>query len=402
MTASPTPQRPGRLGALDTLRLVAAVSVMAFHFTAVNSPAWQFGILPQTFHGVGRATAYGTLGVPLFFVISGFVMLMTAWGRDVPGFVASRVGRLYPAYWAAVAISLVIVVFLWRDNAWFQGFSHPDALLNFTMFQETFGAQNLDKVYWTLSYEARFYVLVAVLMAIGMTRARLITFAALWPVAAAIAQQMDSQVLVTVLMPDFAPFFAGGMLLYLIYRDGHDLFTWLLVGFEVVAGAHQVLPIYMSSLDNDTPFAPSATVIALLIVACFGLVALTTLTRVASWNARWMTVAGALTYPLYLVHENLGWYVIHLLGNETGPWVAAGAAVACAVAAALALHHLVEKPLGPRLRAMTLRSLRSTTARVAKEREPAVVRSGSDARDAAPAVQATPAPAYGGVSLRAG
>ena len=45
------------------------------------------------------------MGVPFFFVISGFVVLMTAWGRDVPHFVASRVGRLFPAYWVAVVIA---------------------------------------------------------------------------------------------------------------------------------------------------------------------------------------------------------------------------------------------------------------------------------------------------------
>ena len=63
---------------------------------------------PSAVGALGRWAAYGAMGVPLFFVISGFVVLMTAWGRDVPHFVASRVGRLFPAYWAAVVIAGVI------------------------------------------------------------------------------------------------------------------------------------------------------------------------------------------------------------------------------------------------------------------------------------------------------
>ena len=38
--------------------------------------------------------------------------------------------------------------------------------------------------------------------------------------------------------------------------------------------------------------------------------------RWANW--RWLTVAGALTYPFYLVHEHLGWVVIRVLHRGLG------------------------------------------------------------------------------------
>ena len=38
-----------------------------------------------------------------------------------------------------------------------------------------------------------------------------------------------------------------------------------------------------------------------------------------SWaNWRWLTVAGALTYPFYLVHEHLGWVVMRALHRGLG------------------------------------------------------------------------------------
>lgn len=304
---------------------------------------------------------YGALGVPLFFIISGFVVLMTAWDRDVPSFVASRVGRLFPAYWVAVALSAIMVFWLWPENPAFFGWeiSKAQGALNLTMLQSAFNGPNLDGPYWTLWYEAKFYLLIAVFMIVGINRRRVLTFAVLWPIAGAVASASGQGFLSSLLMPDYAPFFAGGMLLYLIFRDGHDAGTWLLVGFQAVLGVNFAVPHYLN-LGEVTPGVPSKTLIAAIIIACFVAVAAVTLTPLTRLNARWMTLLGALTYPLYLIHENLGWYVIHLLRHTVDPWVAVAAAAAVALTVAALIQRLVEKPFGPRVRAATLRMIERT------------------------------------------
>ncbi|GMA87194.1 hypothetical protein GCM10025868_24440 [Angustibacter aerolatus] len=112
-TTAPSPEvlddgtrrvRPPRLAALDGLRFVAALAVVLYHFTGIRSTHWGTTD-PTPFGPLSAVTRYGFLGVPLFFFISGFVILMTAWGRDVPHFAASRVGRLFPAYWAGVLLT---------------------------------------------------------------------------------------------------------------------------------------------------------------------------------------------------------------------------------------------------------------------------------------------------------
>src|SRR3712207_8546071 len=110
--------RSDRLGMLDVLRFGAAFAVLGFHFVARDSPAWG-GAVPDSVAGVGQWALYGRLGVPLFFVISGFVILMSSWGKDVPTFTASRVGRLYPAYWVSVVLSVAISFVLWPAYATF-------------------------------------------------------------------------------------------------------------------------------------------------------------------------------------------------------------------------------------------------------------------------------------------
>lgn len=78
-----------RFAALDALRLMAAFAVVLFHYTAITS-AWgqSFRTISPVLFSVAK---FGYFGVDLFFVISGFVILMSAWGRPLGGFVASRV-----------------------------------------------------------------------------------------------------------------------------------------------------------------------------------------------------------------------------------------------------------------------------------------------------------------------
>lgn len=347
---------------MDALRFLAALAVVAFHLTGIN-PGWE-GRAPAETDTLGRWAAYGAMGVPLFFVISGFVVLMTAWGRDVPHFVASRIGRLFPAYWVAVGIAAVFAFVLWPAGSVSEGVAPTkgDALVNLTMLQGAFGVRDLDGAFWTLWTEARFYVLVAVLVVVGITRRRVLAFAALWPLAGALAQQAGQPLVATVLIADYSPYFAGGMLLYLLHRCGHDLLTWLLVGMQALFALHFALGYYPVALTRATGWATSGTLVAVVSTACFGLVALVTLTRVNRVGARWMTTLGALTYPLYLVHEKLGHFVIHLLAGRTSAWLVLAAALAAPLALAVLVHRAVERPFGLRLRTAVLTALRRDEA----------------------------------------
>ena len=353
--------RTARLGALDALRFIAALSVVAFHYTGIT-PGWG-GRAPAELDRVARWASYGTMGVPLFFVISGFVILLTAWERDVPQFLASRVGRLFPAYWTAVAIAAVIAFVVWPEGSVVDGRppTEAEAALNLTMVQGAFGAHNLDGPYWTLWAEARFYLLVALFMLVGITRQRVLAFATLWPVLAVIAQQAGQAMLSTLLIADYAPFFAGGMLLYVIYRDGHDLGTWLLVGLQSIFALYFALGHYPDSIMVATGWAPSKVLVAGFSLACFGLVALVVLTPLSRCTAGWMSVLGALTYPLYLVHERLGLFIVNSLRETLNPWLVLAIAGLSALVLAAGIHYAVERPLGGRLRHAMLASLQRTS-----------------------------------------
>jgi peptidoglycan/LPS O-acetylase OafA/YrhL len=351
--APPPRRREGRLRALDGLRLVAALMVAVYHYAGRGGDvtrAWGSSPMLQ-FPTLHSYASYGCLGVEVFFVISGFVICMSGWGRSLQSFVASRASRLLPAYWAAVV--LVTAVFALPVVA-YEAVSPSDALLNLTMLQMPLGVDRVLGVCWTLWAEVRFYALFALCVVLpGAGRRRVVMFCAGWTLAAALAQAAHQPLLDLVLMPEYAPFFIGGVGLYLVHRDRRDAYAWGIVAVSFLIGQHYAVRNLWNASDPHA-FAHRTTLGILLVVAfafaAVGAIALGWLNR-ADW--RWLTTAGALTYPFYLVHEHLGWVVIHTL--HRGLHLPSAATFALTLTSMLLLawllHRCVERPLTPRVRA---------------------------------------------------
>ena len=99
-TAAPqAPKRSGRLYELDLLRFIAAFAVLLFHYSFRGYAKDHYTVMPYL--SIAPVTKYGYLGVSLFFLISGFVILMTASSGSTRHFVISRLVRLYPAFWVS-------------------------------------------------------------------------------------------------------------------------------------------------------------------------------------------------------------------------------------------------------------------------------------------------------------
>lgn len=363
-TAAPVAR--DRMYALDALRFAAAVGVVLYHFTARWHRGW--GEAPgEVFPVLGHVSTYFALAPELFFVVSGFVILWTAWGRSVPAVAASRLARIYPAYWAALALTSGLLLFLWRDG---KQISWGEVAVNATLLQEVVGVRHVDGVYWTLWVELRFYLLIVLLVAIGLTRNRVLAFAGLWPVVALAVAWADVPVLETLLISRYAPLFAGGMLLYLLYRDGHARLPWVLLVGNVVLAVNNIVPAQMQSLGKNTVFEPNPWLLGVLTVGCFVAVGALALTRLRTISWAPLAALGALTYPLYLVHEFWGWWVIARLSPTLPPWVVLGVAVTLVVALATALHHAIEKPSSPRVRRWLERRLTAWAERVSRRQVP--------------------------------
>lgn len=344
-----------RLLLLDCLRLAAALSVVAYHYTSVFGSLFWGIPAREVFPRLSGVTAYGALGVQLFFIISGFVILMSAYGRTVGQFAASRISRLFPAYWAACILATFLLLVI--TDGEMNKVTWTDAVVNFTMLQQSLGVRSLDGVFWTLWVELLFYLTVALFLWRDMTYQRLLAFVFLWPLLGMLSLQGDSKLLQTLLLPDFSPLFAVGMGLYLIHSQGHDLVRWLAVGVNAVLASHQTADRFLPGMSQSTGHQLSPEVTWLVILGFVAVVALITTTPLRNAGWKWMSIAGALTYPLYLVHEMWGWWIIRSLHGAVGAWPSVAIALGSSLLMAWLIHRFIERRFAGKLNRALLASL---------------------------------------------
>ena len=298
---APAPARP-RLRELDLLRFVAAAAVMLHHFAGVRSTVFAGRDAQKVYPELAPVAHFGYLGVELFFLISGFVILMSAWGRSPGGFAVSRIVRIYPAYWFSALLS--VALYLLCDSAVPFRPDNPDPvqrlLPNLTLLQEGVHVEPLEVVYWTLWVELRFYVLIALLACVGITYRRCVTFMVVWLLASVYAMQGNSELLKTVLFPEQAPFFIAGMAFFLIYRFRSNIALWLIIAACWALSAHYLVQ-NINPLNRWT--GVHETVIPIVVTTIYAIMALVALRGLSRLSWRGFTFLGALTYPLYLLHE---------------------------------------------------------------------------------------------------
>ncbi len=347
------PGRRPRLYVLDGLRLVAALMVAAHHYVGTyrvnkpNSSPWGRPV-EEIFPSVFPVATYGWIGVEFFFVISGFVICMSCWGKRPRDFFVSRVVRLYPAFWFAVLLTTAVLT-VWPMVR--PPLPHGEMLLNLSMLNEGFGVRGVDGVYWTLWSELRFYLLFLLLMSTGLTYRKVVLFCCGWGLAAAIAAEADSELLTLVANPSGAPFFIAGLILYLMHRFGPDLMLWGMLGMTWLLGQYQLIDrVAYESVSSWK----GATLLFTAFLALMVAIALGKLNRV---RGNWLVVAGSLTYPFYLIHYAIGLTAIYLLHDEIDPRLLVLALFAAGLTAAWLIHRLIERPVSRLLRTRLNHSL---------------------------------------------
>ncbi|MFE2098548.1 acyltransferase [Streptomyces sp. BK340] len=336
---------------------MAAVMVAAYHFLGTPTPHFwgrtELRDLTPFLHEISR---YGWLGVEFFFVISGFVICMSCWGRTPAQFTVSRVARLFPAYWCAVLL-VVALVLVSRLGHWPAATRvDPRTVLgNLTMAPGPLGLELIDGVAWTLWVEARFYLLMAVLLLFGLSYRRVVAFCGAWLLAAVITLELHSPLLDEFVLPRYAGLFVAGIVLHLMHRFGQSLLLWLLLGF---AWSYELTVLELRVADHATvppgESRPSWAVCAAVLTVCLGLLALAGgKGPLARLRRRWLVTAGGLTYPFYLVHQSIGIPLAKGLLRAfpgLGPLPSMAVAVVCALGLSLLIHTTVERRLGHLLR----------------------------------------------------
>ncbi|NUU16964.1 acyltransferase [Cellulomonas humilata] len=329
---------PGRLHALDYMRLAAALSVLAFHYFFNGILNGKIASLqePTRFADVAK---YGHLGVNWFFLISGFIIFQSAHGKSAREFAVGRAVRLYPAFWAAVALTTVVTIF-WGARSHLT-VSPVQVLANLTMVPRVFGAAPVDGVYWTLQLEIFFYLVVfSFLLARRLDLfARLLPLWALANAAGVLVLHVPDS---TPLLGGYFALFAAGAIIAEVQRDGWT--AWRTVGLVAAYVASAVTATrHIQDLARELETSFNQAFVAASMLLIFGSLLLLAIPAVRDVRLPAAVALGALTYPLYLIHAHIGYIALTHFARPASRAAAYIGIIAAVVAVAWVIHRVVER-----------------------------------------------------------
>ncbi len=331
--------RVDRWSLLALLRFALAAIVAMVHL-GERMPLGALGPLPM----LGGFEA--VLG---FLVISGYSVTVSL-DKQPEGFLRRRLWRVAPVYLVCLALTLGVTVFVQHRPL-------PGAfeiVANALLLNQLVTHTSLLLPAWSLSLECWFYALLPVLAAQPATRVRQLGWLSF---AAFVAFTLGRTLLH---LPYYAGVGYGGNLALLAFawftgsrlaRDGADQ-ALALRDLRQMFAAHVLLDVAIQfghrlkhgelarfPIDDLPGFCLQALTLW-VVVRCFAyVIARPSGPRGPRVRSRWMNALGDWSYPLYLVHLPV-YTTLVVLGG-----VAPLAAFAIALAAAVALHHLVEQPL---------------------------------------------------------
>ena len=355
--------KPREIIALDLLRFVSAMLVVAFHFGCAfaRAPGWanvdMLGGLPIS-DSATPWTWFGWIGVELFFVISGFVIAMSAEGASRGVFLRRRALRLLPAAWICATATLLALMIV----------AQGPGLIREWLRSISFWLQGpwVDPSYWTLGIEVVFYAVIAATLgragrAETIERSAVLLGAlssAFWLFAVmagwAATPLMDYRPAQLLLLPHGC-FFAIGVL------------AWAMLNRGVTAGRVLMLAIFFATalteiagrtVERTHALGITAGPLVPILVFTIGLGVVLGSARLQRLlagriDARLAATLGLMTYPLYLLHQEVGAAIVSVLMREGVPFaVAITIALATVLASAWAVVRVAEPVLRARLAAL--------------------------------------------------
>ncbi|MEJ8743489.1 acyltransferase [Mediterraneibacter sp. HCN-7094] len=290
-----------RIYGLDYMRGISCILVMLYHYTTRIVE-----IFPEINSKWIIKVPFGYMGVAVFFLLSGFLSLKQYKPeQNILEFVINKIKRLYPCYWLAAIITYFVVDIFLEEKA----VSLKTLLLNLTMMESFLGAELVDGAYWTLANELIFYTFIAIVFVVLKHKHKFNIYAITWLVCANAILCIDSDNLCFTIfnklfMAQYVQMFlAGGFIFVLFYYEKKVSRIIAVLGWGIclitqmrVFGANymiffliaNILLIIFVLMDKQNINYPMNLLKLFRPVAFFA----------------------SISYPLYLIHQNIGYTII--------------------------------------------------------------------------------------------
>ena len=327
---------------LDGLRGLSILAVI-WHHSGVHAG----GILSK-----------GHLGVAFFFAISGLLittLLLREQARtgtvSLPAFYLRRTLRIFPLYYAVIALYVLLVTLLERGTpAGAAFFENLPAYLTYTSnwFVDLSGGNRVIFYFaWSLATEEQFYLLWP----------SVVRYARTWYVPPAFMAALallgeggrlaveggwvsPEPLLVRIVLGVATPICLGCLAAYLLHRPGGFRLAWRVAG-QAWSAPLAALLLGLTLASDASPTALVAAAMTLLIVTC-SIRPDHLLRRLLEHRAlRWV---GTISYGMYLLHM-LALNAVRRLAPESGVWVRFALGASLAILLASITYRWFEHPI---------------------------------------------------------
>lgn len=310
-----------RFAELDGLRGIAAVAVVFYHYLV------RYHEIYGQNHSALIEFSWLHYGVHLFFGISGFVIYYTIDNKGVgTQFIIARIARLYPGYLVALMITFFVVLAFGLPG---REKDFTTLLSNLLIFHSFLGFDSVDGVYWTLSYEVVFYSLIFTMCKLSTQVNLFYKFSWLYLfVALNILNFSDNVFFIKVLdklfIFKYLPYFLLGMFAYEIREK---------VSLEKSVTLLGVLIVNFLIVPDWYVLCILAVLFVVVVKGYFKFLA-----------NKYLMFLGAISYSLYLIHQNIGYIILNKLVPAIGYLLSVCFAVLISIAISVVLHKYFEIP----------------------------------------------------------
>ena len=314
----------------DIIRGVSAVLIVLYHYTARYNENPLFAGAPTNWV---LSVPWGCAAVTTFFLLSGYLGAKNLESNTITPRRAlyKRLWRLYPTFWSAVILTSVWMILFFKPA--FLNFG--EILLNLSMIPAMLHVRSVDGAYWTLQYELIFALFMFILMSLKNAK----WWGLLWISLSILVSFVDRNnfvfsALSVLLMSNYSHTFLGGMMLYTIHKDRKDIYAYIILILCVV---NQFL--WGFSIVHSLFFVITLVLIW-LVVPCEKYV------NRENWFIRVIIWIAAISYPLYLIHQMIGFSIIHylqLIGCNSVLYITIP--IGISVLFAYLMHKYIELPL---------------------------------------------------------